>query len=932
MNPYASGRDGFSRDGPSRPPAHRRRSQSPPPTRLHRDHDGPAKTLPRKPTTAFNSTSLGPADTYIHGHASASSSTSTYDGSATYVRPPTLERSKPIVPRRSSNAVDPRSEVVHRLTGAKPERTLFEQIESKRWAMSEDRKDLSDLLKKIKSLEDYLAKSGNKDTKNIERLTSHKQQQQRLEQKIKVETDELYRMTIEWQYDLTVHFFPALLAAATVPIEANIDDLRSKIKADREDEQKRYDSVETKSRMALGEVNRLKSDINKITQDVSGAIRDGDRLRQDYTEFSKQLRKDVDKDVKQINDNRQRLNQIERNLASLQARGGGANPSLAQQATVATFVRANSNVPSSPGSAQISRPRATSPPQDPRTRPAPRPQVTDAASTSATASTSASAAAKHEPSAENATTAPKPATGSEPVTRAQFRKWARDFHLDLELQLEELKDIAVGEATFENQARMEDRIRALARRWKEKATNGEDLSGRPAAEGSGATATNAVIASIDNLAAVTPQSTADTTTQPTPMDIETNATQERPTNTSTGPNGVQPTQGATASTSKHGPTSPASSEADFDVVEVTTPPNATSQNGTAATSTSAASNTSANADPKTNADATSATQQASSTPADPNAAAVKTVKMPAEILRNIREALKQHESQIVAVKREFETLRTSENRSLDHLLNAPDKLKQLSDALKANGLDIPAESIGALATQLEAVISAMRADIVAIRNSQQNLDDRVTTLETWQAEFIQQVNGQQQWLQKQLETLDDQSSLQGALLVKLAEHANPRRKSAAPATSVIGAIQAAAATNTRSPNVAHAVPPLQQPAQIQAQPMPQLQQQPLPPHPHQAQQHTGNSPNLMMRAAQPQQQQRPGDVAPAAMSAHMHQLLQQRPQQPPQIQPPMQQIVHHQMQQPQQQQQQQHPAYNMPQAQALGQYHYQDPNQRRGYP
>ncbi|SPC61370.1 uncharacterized protein UHOD_06716 [Ustilago sp. UG-2017b] len=931
MNPCASGRDGFSRDVPSWPSADRRRSRSPPPTRLHRDHDGPAKTLPRKPVAATNTIPLGATvDAHSHNHASTSSSSSTYDGSSTYARHPPMERSKPIVPRRPSNAADPRSKIVSRLAGSPSERNLFEQIEIKRWSISEDRKELSDLVKKVKSLEDYLNKSGSKDTKNLEKLTSHQQQQQRLQQKIKVDNDELHRMSIDWQYDITKHFFPTLLAAATVPIEANIDELRSRTKADREDEQKRYDGIESKARIAYAETNRLKSDIAKIAKDASGAIRDGDRLRQDYTDFSKQLRRDVDKDVKQIMDNQRRITQIEKDVATLQARAG-AQPSLAQQALGAsTSAAANSTAPSRLSSASTSRSRAASPPQDPHIRPAPRPEASDAASTPASTSTSAPARTT-ETSTATATTATRPATPSAPVTQAQFRKWERDFHQNIELRLEEVKDMAVGEAAFENDARMDDRLRALARRWKEKATRGEHLSGQSAAEGSGATVADAVIGSIDALAAVAPQGVASSASEPTPMDVETNAAEDRLASTTNGPNCAQATQGASASTSQDRPKSPVRTHSASDVIDVSTPPEATSQpNETAATATSttAVSATAATAEPKTNEDAAAATQQpfSDATDANANAAAAATVVLPAAVLKQMRTLLKDHARQMEELKHEVERLRTSKSTSLDELLNAPDKLKQLAAALKVNGLDIPA-AIGALATQLEVVINGMRAEFADVRAPQQNLADQVTTLETWRAEFIGTVDERVQWLQKQLEVLDDQSSLQGALLVKLAEHANPRRQPAAPATPTVGAVQAAAATNTRSPLVAHANP--------QAQQQQQLQQRP---HQPQPQQHGGNSPSLIMRAAAqalPQQQQhRPsGDVAAGALSAHMHQLLQQ-----PQIQSPqVQQLVHQQMQQPlpqplPQQQQQQSLVYNMPRQQPPGQYQYQDPNQRRGHP
>ncbi len=286
-----------------------------------------------------------------------------------------------------------------------------------------------------------------------------------------------------------------------------------------------------------------------------------------------------------------------------------------------------------------------------------------------------------------------------------------------------------------------------------------------------------------------------------------------------------------------------------------------------------------------------------------NSCKTKVVTLPADTVAAIRIALKENQEVVNAqsgridqIKQALDGVVASEPKVFDDLLASPDHLQRLLAKLKENGLDSSIQVVVTAASQRQqAVIAAAIAELADVRRTQESLVERIKSLETWKAEFVGYVDEKDGWLQKQLEVLDDQSSLQGALLVKLAEHANPRRP--APPTPARSPVVSAAAMSQQP----------QQPQQPQHRPhQTQHAQQIVQPPPGVnglVRSHQGIDVNNMS----PRLVQVPNHQQPLAH-------LQMHPQQAPQYQQ-------------QQQPQQQHSPYNMPSAQ----YPYQDPNQRRSY-
>lgn len=778
MSNYTTGRDGFSRDLPARPAAHRARSRSPPQGRIRRDElpiprtrvdrDAPPQILARKKPIDSST----PA--YAHASTSALASSSTYDRNAASDRPDVTAS------RRSSTAAEHlRDDMLLRLSASHAERSLFEQMEDKRFAISEDRKELAEQLKKIKTLQDYRSKAGANDSKVVAKLTEHQQAHSRLDQKIRSDTDELYRMQLWWQLDL----FPILL--------------EEHLKAYREDERKRYDKlkddiadmhahnrgeakhlleVEKQMRSASGMIHKCQSDSDRVKNELATLNKDVTHLRtelldarnrlSDSRSLTKGLRDDLNKDVVQITEHSSRIRRIEDKVDGIQAKLGKV--AGVARTTTGSPALTNAPAPPSPG-AQVSRPLPISPVQG--SRPCPRPAEATATPEPASTTTAASAsAATDESSAKTAEAPPNSEAGSEAVTRSQFRKWDRDFKKDLELRLDEIKDLAIAEATAENQACMEDRLRKLARRWREKAARGE-TGPTDQAEGSSASAPAGLGVDSSGDAA------ARSATGPMPMDVDSTESQPRPSD-DTAAKDITLTALATGTLTRDArPSSSIRSLADANGVEAAPSLNAEAQSASSQTSAAEAS-TVLNVVSAANGDLTPA---AAST-ASPQLATVsaeegdrRTVAVPAEVLKSVRILLKEHEAQIAAIKQEVDDFRSSEAKRLDSLLTSPVVVKRLLASLKQNGLDMPAEVVSAIKPLLQSTLSALRDELAPALEPQRSLADKVQTLEDARSELKTLVDNKADWLQKQIEALDDQCSLQGALLVKLAEHANPRK-------------------------------------------------------------------------------------------------------------------------------------------------------------
>ena len=752
------------------------------------------------------------------------------------------------------------------------ERALFEQIEQKRFSITELRRDLNDQLKKLKSIQDLVNKAGNQ---HMARLTQQQQTVADLERQIRSETDQLYAMHLQWQ----VRLFPSMFAAASASFEIKLHDLARDVKTERDKDRKHRDEFESKAYSHYGQSNKFQSDITRIKSDLSALTKDHDRLRTDLADKHKDLRKDLDADVSHIKDSRERIKRLEKDLAAVQDKS--AKPSAATSSVVSNSVRAASSAPSSPGTAHAAPFHATSSVQDPRPRPAPQPNP-------ASATASPLDATSTQTTTQNATPiASTSARTSEAVTQAQFRKWVRDHQQDLELQFDEVRERAVQEATAEIQACMEDRLRSLARKWKTKALQGEDAEAAANADGT------------------------------TPMDVERASEQNQPVPRAATANGPQTASATVVQTDQDkSVTQTHSQPGSAELKEGTAAPTTTSQ---AVTADGSASETS-----KNDTSHVSATQPATvsplatvsppTTPSVDGAAQASVVKsngsckeftvIPKEALRNIGTTLKGHDTQLGAVKQDIDALRKLQNESFDKMLQSPGKIKQLLEALNQNGLDEFATALRDTVAQLQPAAVQVQTDFDAVRTSQQSVRDQIQALEEWKQQFIVAVNGRVDWLQKQFEMLDDQSSLQGALLVKLCEHANPRRPPPASASVPAGAAPQASpgvqSPAVRSPLVQHAQRP---PSSASGASVPR------------------QSPRHVSALANAMRPQAGMDAAATALSAHMQPPVYANQLHPYQQVPPQPQHHHHHPQP------QDHQACSVPRLT----YQYQDPNQRQGY-
>ncbi|KAF6766977.1 hypothetical protein PSEUBRA_001613 [Kalmanozyma brasiliensis GHG001] len=888
MSSYGNGRDPYSRDGPSRSHDPRARSRSPPArhyqerdkvvTRIHRnDHDAPPKSLPRKPGTSANALPVGTAaghGSLNHGYASGSThplernATSHHSNASTYPEPSAT--------RRSSAVVEALADLVGRLYASPPERHLFDQIELKRHAISEDRKNLSDQYKKLKSVQDWLARVGRGDPSNVAKLTEQEKIVRNLELKINTDVDELYRMQLQWQVDVNAQIMPSLLAAVSAPLEAKLQDLAAEVKSEREKDHKHRAEFENTAHSHFGQSNRFQSDIRAIKADLSALTKDNDHLRKDLTETRTSLRNDVDKDVRQINENRKCIKELQKELAEFRrdSRIAGSRHSVASGSA-----RETSTAPSSPRPATQARPSTSN------------------------ITTLPPAATTTEGSAHNGREGSTTAEQSKAVTQAQFRKWHKEYMQDLELRLDEVKDLAVQEATAENQACMDDRLRALARKWKSRALAGDDLSARPAPAApiaNGGESSSNAAPPTDGAGPMNVEEIIDVSgpTQPNGQSNDANVT-----------NGAETAPKGGAEISNSGSTGPMPTQPASDLQKAASGFNAALQ------ATPTAAQTNANSVPApTKTDSTPAGQPTPSTSPQPignaaeqppvaqkNGTGEKDAFVPVAALELIRASLKEHETQLTAVKQEVDTLRLSGNAaSVDQWLSSPDKLKQLLRALKLNGLDSLNDALRNAVAQVQNVTTQIRSEMVALRSSQQEQkSDFESTLQTHKEEILSELYDKLDSLQKQLEALDDQSSLQGALLVKLAEHANPRRNPPTTATTSGGARGSVGSQSpaVRSPLVQHAP---NSAGALAPTPRPEHQLQ------RPVQQHPPVLPN----------------TAATALSAHMQPPMY--PQQQPALHPA--QVQAYQQIAPQAQQ---HPqsSYAVPR----GPYPYQDPNQRQGY-
>lgn len=899
MDSFVAARDRASRWGEQSDRSERGRSKSPPQNRIHpereyihrdrdRDREAPPVILNRKQTYIPQACTSASINNHSLASTSASSSSSGWDrnppSSSRHVLP---ERPEAAAARRSSAVLEPRADTINRLYSLPAERGLFDQMELKRHLIAEDRRELKALISRIASAQAHLNKAATKDPRSIAKLTEEQSKQATLEQKIKSNTDDLYRMQCEWQLAVVEQITSPQLNNALPPLERKVAELRADIqdfRADSRTDRERTDEIETRSRQNAGQVNKFQSDILKLKADFTA-------LRRSYEDDHIKIRKDVDKDVRQIHEHGNRIKRVEKDLASLQTKL--AHPSVAQQVAAGTSSRSTSVAPSDSGSRQL----ATSPVRDSRNGPA-QPASTEAAAASAQASTS-------DPATQTAQASTSKTSVSDAVTRAQFRKWANDFRQDLELQLDEIRELAVQEATAENQSCMDERLRLLARRWKEKAEKGEDLSGPAPQPEQNVTSTNAAASSSSTTAKEAVAS------EPTPMDVETDETENRSSAVNAEviapPNGV--VAGASANEAPQ-PSLPAPAQPSPHVIDVSPPTPGTDSAATPAATAvvdkpsdaalgadATAAGHSASmlqaAFEASTASAQRATPSAKSDSPEGGAAKKEAVSMPVEALKAIRVMLKHHEKQvkeqneqIAAINQKVATLQSLESKVADDRLTTPAQLHVLIAALKENGFQTAADAAAAAAVsqQNQQAITEGLSEMTAMRSLIQILDGKVKTLEQARVDVMALIQQRTDWLQRQLETLDDQSSLQGALLVKLSEHANPRKPPPAPTPTT----PQVATAQARSPNLNSALPQQhhqQQQQQRQPQPQPQLVPQTQP---------------IVMADLSPTMAQQTF----AQQQAQAYIPTQQAPYQVPQAYTPLNHTP----------------------------YPYQDPNQRRGYP
>ncbi|GAC93208.1 dynactin [Pseudozyma hubeiensis SY62] len=873
------------------------------------DHDAPAKSLQRKPGASANLTSGNPTSGYPLNYASTSATT--LDRNAPTSRAQLSDRSdSSAAARRNSSALtESAADLVTRLYASAPERQLFDQISLKSFAIFEDRRTLEDQHKKLKSVQDWLNKAGSNDQKNLARLTEQQQTVARLQQKINSDSDDLYRMQVRWQVDLNAQIMPSLLASLTAPLEAKLQDLSQEVRIEREKDRKRHDELDQQARTVSGQVNRLHSDCSRIKSDVSALTKDKDRLHNEITDTRKELRKDVDKDVKQISDHCARIKRLEQKVDAFVE--NAPRPSVAQRtSTASASARAPSTTPSSPGAASMARPRVTSPAHDSRHRPALQ-------SASAAKDVAASTAIVNGTSAQDDSYAAErsaSASGSRPVTQAQFRKWVANNEQDLALRLDEIKDIAVQDATAENQACMEQRLRALARAWKKKALKRDDPTEDQDQAASHADTRESTAAAARTTAAVEGA---------TSMEVEIVVPPEQqPINSDARRAG---TNGASPSTNL---------QPDATVVVDVSTPDATSQASPVAASTSdqAKISTDSDASAARPGSAPATTQSASSGLTQPTnlqqSSAEKgkdtktqIVTMPAAIVKDIRLSLEDCQSRLATVEQVIDSLRSIESEWVARLIESPDKLQQLLTALKDNGLGNVAENARIALVRLGSEVVTIQSGMEIIRSAEDESKARISAVEERGQQIIDIVNEKVNYLQRQFEALDDQAALQGALLVRLCEHANPRKSQPRAITATSGTSSQAVRT-TQSPVVQS---PLVQHAQ-HVQPSVLRQDHQPQPQTHlaagQHQQSTLSGAMMRPRACL--------DQVATALSAHMHPTAYAQEHAQPTLLNSAQAQAYQQAQQQaqqQQQQQQQHSSFTVPGVA----YPYPNPNQRQGF-
>ena len=240
--------------------------------------------------------------------------------------------------------------------------------------------------------------------------------------------------------------------------------------------------------------------------------------------------------------------------------------------------------------------------------------------------------------------------------------------------------------------------------------------------------------------------------------------------------------------------------------------------------------------------------------------------------------LKGYEDELLSIKQKLSSINLQTTDFIRKLLDSPELLQALIAALKQRGLSASDDSDGDSVPVLRLTITKTLAELDRVLQSQQSLEERIKSVEEWKSE-ADDAPSKLEWMQRQLEMLDDQSSLQGALMVKLCGHANPRRRRSASALPA----------PTRSPVTASALHPLP--------------------------------------TSQPQRPHQPSIASQLSASpAHVNALSPRLAQMPNHHQQQSQQPSnYHQVQQHLQQHQ---ASYNVaPQPT----YPYQDPNQRRGY-
>lgn len=744
------------------------------------DYDAPS-TSGTAASNAFAS-NVSPSSS----HNLASTSASTLDRVASSSRNPLIDRLEPTTARTStSTSIESPSDLVARLYASDPERQLFDQIEIKSFAISEDRRNLEEELSKLKSVAEWLNDAGPNDPRNIARLAEQQQVVTRLEQKIKSNSADLYRMQLQWRVDVDARIIPALLAAATAPFEAKLQDLKHERGKDR----KRQEELDHHARTFFGQSSRFQSDLNKIRSDLSALTRGNNRLHHEITDTRKELRKDVDKDVGQINDNRQRIKALEKKVAALQEKLDHPNVAQFSSSASAPAPTVSANPPvSKPAMASLVAPLPTSSALDSRVLPAePAQPAAPAAVAAQPSAASANGTAPTQDSVLPRPPSPSKATAlnseSKAVTQAQFRKWVANHEQDLEWRLDEIKDLAIQEATQENQACMDQRLRALARKWKSKALLREHATEAASSPKPG-NPSNEATAPADGAA---------------PMDIDTEQQQNQASDAAIAPNAKQSANTTVAPTNPNGANPPVGLQSNSAAGEATS----TSQaSAAAASSTSKESKRSSGtvlAAPSDSAPAANQVASSSSTlqpPGPPllppgqkeNDSKASTAAISAAILKNMQNSLNKVHTQLTTLQKDTEVLRQFEREWLSRLLESPDKFEQLLTALKAKGLGHEADHVRAAVSHLGTQIVTIAESVVSLRTFEEESRKQIKALEEGRRQIMDTINKKIEWMQKQYEALDDQAALQGALLVKLSEHANPRqpRRKASQLTGTSG--------------------------------------------------------------------------------------------------------------------------------------------------